>query len=138
MTEQQQVRPKSATRRSGVVVPHRPKWHGEIAACGIWLFGRALSATWRFELRDECGLEKGPLIAAIWHNRLAMAMPIWNWWQKRHPSERLAALISASRDGALLARTFSYFGVKPIRGSSSRRGAQALLESNSALSDGFD
>jgi lysophospholipid acyltransferase (LPLAT)-like uncharacterized protein len=45
----------------------------------------------------------------------------------------MAALISASRDGALLARTFSYFGVEPIRGSSSRRGAQALLELTSAL-----
>ncbi len=135
MTGQPQVQPK---RRSGVIVPHRPKWHGEIAACAIWLLGRALSTTWRFELKDESGLRNGPFIAAIWHNRLALARPIWHWWHARHPSERLAALISASRDGALLARTFSYFGVKPVRGSSSRRGAQALLELNSALRDGYD
>ena len=135
MTEQPQPRPK---RRSGVVVPHQPKWHGEIAACAIWLFGRTLSATWRLEVQKERGLPPGPLIAAIWHNRLALAMPIWRLWQKDHPSERLAALISASRDGALFARTFSYFGVKPIRGSSSRRGAQALLELHSALSDGYN
>lgn len=133
--------PPAKARRSGVVVPHKPKWHGEIAACAIWLFGKALSATWRLEVRDEGGIMNHPtepLIAAIWHNRLALAMPVWKTWKKIRPSARLAALISASRDGALLARTFSYFGVKPIRGSSSRRGAQALLELTSALNDGFN
>lgn len=135
MTEEPQ-RPSTRPRKSGVVVPHRPKWHGEIAALAIWAVGRSLSATWRLQVRDETGLPAGhdrPLIAAIWHNRLALAMPIWRSWQKRRPGAQLAALISASRDGALLARTFSYFGVKPIRGSSSRRGAQALLELTSAL-----
>jgi lysophospholipid acyltransferase (LPLAT)-like uncharacterized protein len=124
-----------------VVAPHRPKWYGEIAACAIWVFGRTLSATWRLRVRDEMRAPpnyRGPFIAAIWHNRLAVAMPIWKWWQRSHPEENLAALISASRDGALLARTFSYFGIKPIRGSSSRRGAQALLELTSALHDGFN
>src|SRR5690348_17161734 len=140
MTGEPQVR-SAQPRRSGVVVPYKPKWHGEVAAFGIWALGRSLSATWRLRVREEMGLpptHKGPLIAAIWHNRLALAMPVWKWWQKSHPRENLAALISASRDGALLARTFSYFGIKPIRGSSSRRGAQALLELTSALHDGLN
>jgi lysophospholipid acyltransferase (LPLAT)-like uncharacterized protein len=38
------------------------------------------------------------------------------------------ALVSASRDGGLLARVLELFGVTPVRGSSSRRGAQALRE----------
>ncbi|HTG46024.1 MAG TPA: lysophospholipid acyltransferase family protein [Verrucomicrobiae bacterium] len=128
--------PQARLPRSDVVVPHRPKWHGEIAAAGIWLLASTLARTWRLTIRDESGLaphEHGPFIAALWHNRLAVAMPVWKWWKNRHPSAGLAALISASRDGALLARTFSHFGVKPVRGSSSRRGAQALLELNSAL-----
>jgi lysophospholipid acyltransferase (LPLAT)-like uncharacterized protein len=128
-------------RRSGVVVPHRPKWHAEIAACAIWLLGRTLSATLRLDIHDEGRVLNAdvdhPFIGAIWHNRLAIAMPVWTVWKKRHPNARLAGLISASRDGALLARTFSYFGVKPVRGSTSRRGPQALLELNSALRDGF-
>jgi lysophospholipid acyltransferase (LPLAT)-like uncharacterized protein len=139
MTAPEVTAPKQ--RRSGVVVPHRPKWHGEIAALAIWGFGRSLSATWRLRVRNEMNLpatHQGPLIAAIWHNRLALAMPIWKWWQRSRPNEHLAALISASRDGALLARTFSYFGIKPIRGSSSRRGGQALLELTSALRDGLN
>jgi lysophospholipid acyltransferase (LPLAT)-like uncharacterized protein len=135
MTEQPQAPPNC---RSAVLNPHRPTWQGEIAACCLWLTGRALSATWRLKLENQCDLKEGPLIAAIWHNRLALAMPIWRWWQARHPAERLAALMSASRDGALLARTFSYFGVKPIRGSSSRRGPQALLELTSVLKNGYD
>lgn len=127
-------------RRSGVVVPHRPKWHGEIAACAIWLAGTALARTWHLTLENESGFSETydqPLIGAIWHNRLAVAMPVWKWWRGRNKRARLAALISASRDGALLARTFSYFGVKPIRGSSSRRGAQALIELTSAIKDKF-
>jgi hypothetical protein len=40
----------------------------------------------------------------------------------------MAALVSASRDGALLARILELFNVQPVRGSSSRRGAQALRE----------
>ncbi len=126
--------------RSKVVIPHRLKWHGELAACAIWLFGRSVSSTWRLNIINQTGLpqnHKGPLIAAIWHNRLAVAMPIWKWWTKNIPGENLAALISASRDGAMLARTLSYFGVRAIRGSSSRRGGQALVELVSSLRDGW-
>src|SRR5688572_27677875 len=134
-------RPPRARRRSGVVVPHGLKWHGEVAAALIWLFGKTLHSTLRLEVKDDTGFmaenfDQG--IAAIWHNRLAVAMPIWRFWQRKVPDARLAGLISASRDGALLSRTFSYFGVKPIRGSSSRHGAQALLELTSAIRDNFN
>jgi lysophospholipid acyltransferase (LPLAT)-like uncharacterized protein len=131
---------KGKQKRSGVIVPHRPQWHDEIAAAAIWAAGKALSATLRLEVEDRTAIPldfRGPLIAAVWHNRLALAMPIWKIWRKRCFDARLAALISASRDGALLARTFSYFGVKAVRGSSSRRGAQALLELSSALREGY-
>ena len=40
----------------------------------------------------------------------------------------LAAIVSASKDGGVVARVLEHFGVQPVRGSSSRRGAQALLE----------
>src|SRR5436305_1836710 len=110
MTDQPEITP-TRTRGSGVVVPHKPKWHAEIAALGMWAFGRTLSATWRVRVRNEMNAPSeypGPFIAAIWHNRLALAMPVWKWWQKSHQQQNLAALISASRDGDLLSRTFSY------------------------------
>jgi lysophospholipid acyltransferase (LPLAT)-like uncharacterized protein len=55
-----------------------------------------------------------------------------------HRHDHLAALISASKDGAFLAAILQDFGVEPVRGSSSRRGAQALLELSSWAARGYD
>jgi len=56
---------------------------------------------------------------------------------RRHP-RKLAALVSASKDGALLAAVLGRFGVEQVRGSSSRRGPQALLELTSHAQMGYD
>ena len=40
----------------------------------------------------------------------------------------MAAMVSASKDGGMLARILEHFHVEPVRGSSSRRGPQALRE----------
>src|SRR4030095_14421736 len=53
-------------------------------------------------------------------------------------SAGLAAMVSASKDGALLARILEDFGVQPVRGSSSRRGPQALLELTTWSERGYD
>jgi lysophospholipid acyltransferase (LPLAT)-like uncharacterized protein len=50
----------------------------------------------------------------------------------------MAALISASKDGALLAELLGRFGVVPVRGSSSRRGGQALIELVTWSRRGYD
>ena len=50
----------------------------------------------------------------------------------------MAGLVSASKDGALLAAIFERFGVEPVRGSSSRRGAQALRELTTWAERGYD
>ena len=133
--------PNPPARRSGIVVPHRPKWHGQLAASALWLFGTTVAKSWRVTFRDESGLleptSRGPIVFALWHNRLAAAMTFWSIVRRHRPEAGLAALISASRDGGLLARTFENFGVTPIRGSSSRRGAQALIELVSALRQNY-
>ncbi|MGH8022057.1 MAG: lysophospholipid acyltransferase family protein, partial [Limisphaerales bacterium] len=51
---------------------------------------------------------------------------------------RMAAMVSASRDGGLLARVLEHFGIEPVRGSSSRRGGQALIELTSCAERGLD
>lgn len=103
--------------------------------------GSALALTWRTTVRDESGLIQAGhperALFAIWHNRLGVAMQFWSWGRRRQPEARLAALISASRDGGLLAQTFSKFGILPIRGSSSRRGPQALIELVRILRQGY-
>lgn len=119
-------------RESKIVVPNQPKWHGRAAARLVHLLGRSLAATWRIRFDDRSGLlpggEPGPVIFGLWHNRLAISMAFYDEVKRRRPSTGLAALISASKDGALLATALSHFGVQAVRGSSSRRGAQALLE----------
>ena len=83
-------------------------------------------------LVDEHGVlhqPLGPVLLCLWHNRLAISMRAWERFGIPHiHSAGLVALISASHDGGVLARTLKYFHVEAVRGSSSRRGAQALLE----------
>jgi lysophospholipid acyltransferase (LPLAT)-like uncharacterized protein len=50
----------------------------------------------------------------------------------------MAAMVSASKDGAFLAAILECFKVQPVRGSSSRRGPQALLELTTWSERGYD
>ncbi|HKS36234.1 MAG TPA: lysophospholipid acyltransferase family protein [Verrucomicrobiae bacterium] len=115
------------------VVAHRARWHQRLAARLIYGLIRSVAATLRFRLNDRSGLlldtPKETLIFAIWHNRLSLSLTLYrNYVQKRQPTRRLAAMVSASRDGGLLARILELFDVEPVRGSTSRRGPQALRE----------
>jgi len=62
------------------------------------------------------------MIVAIWHQRILFAMRYSGRFRKYKPS----AMISQSRDGELVADIFKRFNFRPVRGSSSRGGKQAL------------
>ena len=131
------------TKTSRVVIPHRAKWRQRLAASLAYGLIRCLAATIRFELDDRSGLFSGApkerIIFSIWHNRLALSLIMYRRYVWRHDRERrLAAMVSASRDGGMLARVLEHFGVKPVRGSSSRRGPQALREMISWGARGYD
>lgn len=80
-----------------------------------------------------------PLIFCIWHNRLALALPIWTRFRRsRRKSARLAAISSASKDGAIVAGILERFEAQPVRGSSSRRGVHAMIEMVKWGKQGFD
>lgn len=127
-------------RKSGVVVPQKPKWHGRLAARAIYGLTQFVAATTRFRWEDDSGLmkpeDKNQAIYSIWHNRLAYSLVIYQRYVKPHTGRELASLVSASKDGGLLARVLELFGTRPVRGSSSRRGPQALREMVSAAEDG--
>lgn len=80
----------------------------------------------------------GPAIYCLWHNRLILCMEAYQHAESRSLGTGLAALISASKDGAFLAAILERFRVQPVRGSSSRRGPQALLELTSWAERGYD
>jgi hypothetical protein len=78
-------------------------------------------------------------VYCIWHNRLALSLFIWERYIRRNSKTRgLAAMVSASRDGGFLSVILKCFGVEPVRGSSSRRGPQALRELTGWLRKGYD
>lgn len=135
--------PTRQTPKSGVVVPHQAKWHQRLAAALIYAFIRGLAGTVRFTLDDRPGYFKGQprekLIFAIWHNRLALSVILYRRFiLKFAPERRMAGMVSASRDGGLLAQILEHFGIEPVRGSSSRRGPQALREMVSFGECGYD
>jgi len=61
------------------------------------------------------------LIFCSWHDQLLMMVTAYNG-----PGAKI--LISASKDGELIARTMSFFGLGAVRGSSSRGGRAAFKE----------
>ena len=119
------------------MIPHKPKRAQHFIAWTVFFLERFVSASLRCRWKDESGLANGaqsePVIFCLWHNRLASSMMV----HRRYP-RKLAALVSASKDGALLAAVLGKFGVAQVRGSSSRRGPQALLELTTRGQMGYD
>ena len=127
----------------GVIVPHAPRWYQRLAAWLVFAAVRALSATLRYSWTDRSGHFKGPssapVIFCMWHNRLALTTKAYyGFARKSSHTAGLAAMVSASKDGALLAAILECFKFQPVRGSSSRRGRQALLELTTWAERGYD
>jgi lysophospholipid acyltransferase (LPLAT)-like uncharacterized protein len=129
-------------RASGVVVPHAPTWYQRLGAWLVFILLRAVALTLRYQWNDRASvLEKpsdGPVIFCVWHNRLALCMEAHHIYTRKHQSPGMAAMVSASRDGGFLTGILECFKVQPVRGSSSRRGPQALLELTSWAERGYD
>lgn len=110
-------------------------WQGRLAAFLITLIGKTL----RFRVEDRAGIgEKRPdhsLIWTFWHNRIFAVPMIYRKYLREREG---AVLTSPSRDGAVIAATMRCFGVASVRGSSSKRGAAALLEMEKWIADGYD
>jgi len=79
---------------------------------------------------DRQGQALRPFIACFWHGRMIEIPMLWRW---RMPIHLLA---SAHRDGRLILRMVQHFGIRPIVGSSSRGGAQAMLTMVQTIREG--
>ena len=128
--------------KSGVVVPHAAAWYQWLGAWLVFVLLRALAMSLRYCWNDpERTMENpppGPMIFCVWHNRLALCMEAYRYFRSRCPRKGMAAIVSASKDGGFLAEILKCFKVQPVRGSSSRRGPQALLELTSWGERGYD
>jgi lysophospholipid acyltransferase (LPLAT)-like uncharacterized protein len=108
----------------------RARW---LIAFAFRLF-KIWASTLRFEIDDRAGILGQPVeqnfIGALWHNRLLIYPTVLRRFFPNRPG---AALISASRDGDLLADAIKRFGFDVVRGSSSRMGAGAIMQLSEVL-----
>jgi hypothetical protein len=127
-------------KSGGPVVPRQLTWRRKVAAAAALAVMRPMMRTWRLHWKDaeRCPVVPGPVIFCFWHNRLALALAAnGDFVREKWPAAGLCAMISASRDGAFLASLVEPFGVAPIRGSTSRRGPQALLEATTWMEKNY-
>lgn len=125
--------PPNALELSGL--PPKSRRIGLVAS---WLI-RALSVTYRFRLHDPGDVcanpPEKPMVWIFWHNRIFVLPVVY----KKFLSARKGAILSsASKDGAIIASIVARFGCASIRGSSSRRGAAALLGLIDWIKGGYD
>jgi hypothetical protein len=99
-----------------------------IGTMAVGLIGRTL----RLSVYVEAGgapFNTHPLILCFWHRGIFAS----TWTFRR---QNIGVITSQSFDGEYIARIISAFGYVPVRGSSSRGGARALLESRRILESG--
>lgn len=87
--------------------------YNKLAACLL----RLIKATLRFEVRNQPDCE--PVVYAFWHRNLIYGAML-------RAGDALAVMVSASKDGELIAGPLGQLGYALVRGSSSRQGSQAL------------
>ena len=108
-----------------------PDWIFVLPALLMKLIFKCL---FRFELIDKNGsVERARgYIGMAWHNRLLFFAPAF----PRRIRKRSVAVVSASRDGQYVSDFIKCFGIGSLRGSSSKKGANALLGAIHAIKEG--
>ena len=118
-------RPPSVLRRLRVAVA---------STLGGWII-RLLGMTWRVRRIgagsfDAMNAQKEPFIVVFWHGEI---LPVT--WVHRGMGA-FAAMISRHDDGEMIARVVEGLGINTVRGSTTRGGVRALLESAQLLNQG--
>jgi lysophospholipid acyltransferase (LPLAT)-like uncharacterized protein len=104
-------------------------WQGVLLRLLVGLM-RLWASTLRLQVPSEChafleALKERPGLVVLWHNRLFMGPDLLHRYGLKG---RMAALVSASGDGAWMSAVLELFGIAPVRGSRNRRGRKALQE----------
>ncbi len=95
-----------------------------------------IGSTLRMTVEDHGNIvdqpDHPPVIIAFWHNRTVLMA----YFYERYSRGRTAlTFISRSRDGQFMTDVAARFGIKAVRGSSSRHGTSATLAAIRAASD---
>ncbi|WP_372655547.1 lysophospholipid acyltransferase family protein [Halobacteriovorax sp.] len=105
-----------------------------IACYLIFLLLKVVKSTYRFEYQNQSVLleeanRSSSYILAIWHQNILASI-------LAHLDRKYSMIISPSKDGQYAARVCELFGHEPIRGSSSKGGVKALINSIRSLKHG--
>jgi hypothetical protein len=101
-----------------------------------------IGSTLRWRVEDPAGVlantPERSCVFAFWHNRIFLLPYLFrkHWHTRRR--DRVAVLVSASKDGEFLTRVLEKFQLICVRGSSSRRGQVALREMTELVNLGYD
>jgi len=87
----------------------------------------------RFHIKGE--ITPNQHVVVCWHGELLCSPQAY---RKFHPAQKASGIISRHFDGEIIARILGYFGIRPLRGSSSKGAKQVLLEAFRALKEGDD
>jgi len=114
--------------------------NGPLVGGAIASLIKSVGATLRFEIDDQCGmcLHQGhdrPVIWVAWHNRVFILPSIHQQELYYRPG---TVITSASRDGEIISQVMTSFGVESVRGSSSKKGRQALVGAIRTIRSGRD
>lgn len=106
-----------------------PRFLGAVLA---WLV-RAWHLTLRVERRNNAVFTDPELrarrpVIMLWHDEIFPLIPA-------HAGERMACVVSQSRDGEILATVLESFGFLTVRGSSSRGGMRALVAAKKLMDE---
>lgn len=110
-----------------------PGWIFWLPAKLLWLI---LHGVYRVRYDDPHGYAKVARgrIGLMWHNRLCFFAAIFPGAMRK----RTMAVVSASRDGQYIVDLIRHLGLKSLRGSSSRRGANAQRQAIRAIREGYN
>lgn len=124
---------ENAPARASTPVTLDWRTRAAIALGGIVL--RVLGRTWRVRVHGREWLDarrpgEQPVVYTLWHGQMLPALWAHN--------VRTGVIISEHKDGEIIARIVALFGNFGVRGSSSRGGTRALLESVKVVKQGTD
>lgn len=97
----------------------------------IFTLLKIVKTTYRFEYQNaqfliDQGHSDRSYILAVWHQNILASI-------LAHLDRKYSMIISPSKDGEYVAKVCEYFGHEPIRGSSSKGGVKALINSIRSL-----
>lgn len=110
-------------------------WKTRVAiTVGGWVV-RGLARTWRYRVVGRDALlarapGTDPMVYTLWHGQMLPTLCAHR--------AKTGVIISEHKDGEIIARIVALFGLFGVRGSSSRGGTRALLESVRVVKSGVD